>query len=425
MKLLKLGSSGPSVQLLQTALNRYGAGPLQPDGIFGGQTRRALITFQAEQGLTVDGVAGQEVHRALLPWYLGYRVHRIRPGETLYLLAERYGSSVEAIQRANPGLTAANLPLGEEVLIPLGFPVVPTDIAASSRLVAYCVRGLCTRYPFLRCGEIGRSVMGKPLWSLQLGRGDNRVLYSAAHHGNEWITALLLLKFTEELCEAYGEGGLLAGFDAREILDYASVCLLPAINPDGMDLVTGELEEGAFYAAASRIAGQYPTIPFPEGWSANIRGVDLNLQYPARWETAREIRFAQGFTGPAPSFYVGPSPLSEPESRALYAFTLRYDPALTLAFHTQGEVIFWQFLDYEPENSRQIGELFSRLSGYALAETPYASSFAGYKDWFIQDFNRPGYTIEAGLGVNPLPIGQFPEMYEKNRGILAAGALVT
>ena len=105
--------------------------------------------------------------------------------------------------------------------------------------------------------------------------------------------------------------------------------------------------------------------------------------------------------------------------------TARFDPALTLSYHSQGEVIYWRFQDYEPENARQIGALFAQLSGYELADTPYASSFAGYKDWFLQEFGRPGYTVEVGRGVNPLPISEFPEIYERNRGILTYGALVT
>lgn len=109
----------------------------------------------------------------------------------------------------------------------------------------------------------------------------------------------------------------------------------------------------------------------------------------------------------------------------MYDFTLSLSPNLILAYHTQGEVIYWKFLDYEPTNSRAIADTFSAVSGYAVEDTPYASGFAGYKDWFIQDFNRPGYTIEAGHGVNPLPISQFDDIYEDNLGILTLGALVT
>ena len=35
-----------------------------------------------------------------------------------------------------------------------------------------------------------------------------------------------------------------------------------------------------------------------------------------------------------------------------------------------------------------------------------------------------GYTIEAGIGENPLPISQFDEIYNDNIGILILGALV-
>jgi len=143
------------------------------------------------------------------------------------------------------------------------------------------------------------------------------------------------------------------------------------------------------------------------------------LQYPAGWEQAREIKFSQGFSGPAPRDYVGASALSAPESRAVYDFTQSFDPAMILAWHTQGETIFWKFLDYEPEYSRDIAEAFGDVSGYFVEETPYASGFAGYKDWFIQNYDRPGYTIEAGRGVNPLPVSDFEEIYADNIGIMS------
>ena len=152
--------------------------------------------------------------------------------------------------------------------------------------------------------------------------------------------------------------------------------------------------------------------------------MDLNLQFPAGWEQAREIKYSQGFTSPAPRDFVGYGPLTEPESLAIYNFTLEHDFRLVLAFHSQGEVIFWQFQNYTPQESLFIGEQFSYASGYSLEDTPFNSSFAGYKDWFIQDFRRPGYTIEVGLGENPLPISQFDEIYNDNIGILVLGAVL-
>ena len=77
-----------------------------------------------------------------------------------------------------------------------------------------------------------------------------------------------------------------------------------------------------------------------------------------------------------------------------------------------------------PAGSYYIGEQFANISGYRLADTPYNSSFAGFKDWFIQNYNLPGYTIEAGLGENPLPISQFNQIYADNLGILLLGSIL-
>ena len=152
--------------------------------------------------------------------------------------------------------------------------------------------------------------------------------------------------------------------------------------------------------------------------------MDLNLQFPANWEQAKKIKYEQGFISPAPRDFVGFGPLTEPEALAVYQFTLSHNFQLILAYHTQGEVIYWQYLNYLPPASYYIGEQFSIASGYLLETTPYESSFAGFKDWFIQNYNRPGYTIEAGLGKSPLPISQFNSIYNDNLGILVLGAVL-
>jgi len=425
MKLLKRGSVGASVELLQLALNRAGFGPLETDGIYGRASERAVRDFQRSRGLFADGVAGSATQRELLPWYLGFVSHKIRRGDSFYSLAERYSVSPDAIIVANPGLLPENLPIGGSVTVPLSFDVVPEGISCSSRLVACCVRGLAARYPFIGVGETGRSVMGRPIWSMSLGSGENRVLYNASHHANEWICSLLLLRFAEELAKSRAFGGPIYGEDAAELLSYTRLCLVPAVNPDGIDLVCGDISEGEYYKTALGIAGNYPRFRFPQDWKANIRGIDLNLQYPAGWEQARLNKYAQGITSPAPADFVGSAPLSAPEARAMYDLTLRFDPALILAYHTQGQVIYWKYMDIEPPGARDIGELFARVSGYGLENTPFASGFAGYKDWFIDLLDRPGYTVEAGLGINPLPLSQLGEIYRANLGILTYGMLVT
>lgn len=302
--------------------------------------------------------------------------------------------------------------------------IVNTDVPMTSALCGETIERIVKTYPFCSLRQLTTTAFGRPVWSLTIGTGDRKVLYTAAHHANEWITAPVLLKFVEELAAAMDAGGKLFGVEAQNIGKAATIHTVPMVDPDGVDLVTGAIEQGTLeYETARRLGDNYPNIPFPDGWKANLLGVDLNLQYPAGWLQAREIKFSQGYTKPGPRDYVGRSPLSQRESIALAEYTREVDPALVLAYHTQGKEIYWQFGNYEVPGARALGEEFARLSGYTLTEVAYESSFAGYKDWFIQDFRRPGYTIEAGSGVNPLPIEQFDEIYRDNLGILVTAAL--
>lgn len=302
-------------------------------------------------------------------------------------------------------------------------PIVRTDIPITAANCNDYILQITQRYPFCRSELLTSSAFQRPIRTLVIGNGPRKVIYTAAHHANEWITALVLLKFGEELAEAIAQSGQIGGMDASTVADAATIYMVPMVDPDGVDLVVGAIEPGTIqYETARALAENYPGIPFPDGWKANLLGVDLNLQYPAGWLQAREIKFSQGYTRPGPRDFVGRAPLNQLESRALAGYTEYIDPALVLAYHSQGNVIYWQYGGIEVPGARELGEEFARLSGYELADVPYESGFAGYKDWFIQYFRRPGYTIEVGLGENPLPISQFDEIYRDNLPILLTAA---
>lgn len=296
---------------------------------------------------------------------------------------------------------------------------VPITSASNERMIGELVR----TYPFLRTEVLATTAFQRPISTLVVGNGPRKVIFSASHHANEWITSLVLLKFVEELAQAIVSGGEIYGRDARELAETVTIYMVPMVDPDGVDLVTGAIQEGNVqYDLARRLAQDYPTIPFPDGWKANLLGVDLNLQYPAGWLQARQIKFAQGFVRPGPRDYVGRAPLNQFETQALAGYTEFIAPALILAFHSQGREIYWQFRDIQVPGAEELGQKMADASGYTLANVPYESGFAGYKDWFIQEFRRPGYTIEVGQGVNPLPLSQFDEIYRDNLPILVIAA---
>ena len=301
--------------------------------------------------------------------------------------------------------------------------IVNTTVPITASSCERAILEIVSTYPFCRTELLATTAFQRPVRTLVIGQGQRKVLYSAAHHANEWITALVLLKFAEEFAQAIQSEAEIFGKNARALSQDVTIYMVPMVDPDGVDLVVGAIGPGNIqFDFAQRLAQDYPAIPFPNGWKANLLGVDLNLQYPAGWLQAREIKFSQGFTTPGPRDYVGRAPLNQFETRALAGYTEAVDPALVLAYHTQGKEIYWQFMDYVVPGARELGEEFARLSGYTLTEVAYNSSFAGYKDWFIQQFRRPGYTIEAGTGVNPLPLEQFDQIYEENLGILVTAA---
>ncbi|MCL1786769.1 MAG: M14 family metallocarboxypeptidase [Defluviitaleaceae bacterium] len=257
------------------------------------------------------------------------------------------------------------------------------------------------RFPFVRVSTIGKSRLGRPIYALVVGHGKKAVLINAAHHANEWITSNLAMAFVEDCAAAQNAAWM----------DRVTLHMVPMVNPDGVDLVTGGLDTcSPAYQNARAMAGE---APFPDGWKANIAGVDLNSNYPAGWELAKAHKFEKGYTAPGPRDYVGAFPLCQPESAAMAAYTMANDFAHTISLHTQGEVIFWQYQNFDPPGAKALARRLSAASGYPLDDVPDTSSHAGYRDWFIEKFNRPGMTVECGLGENPLPLYDFGDIYKK------------
>ena len=274
----------------------------------------------------------------------------------------------------------------------------------TSQRQAEHLRRLRREFPFVYIHELTRTAYGRPIHALQIGSGDRKVLLTAGHHANEAITSEVLWRFLFTYCEALRDGGAVCGADALRVYHGAMVYLVPLVDPDGADLVAGAIAPGsAEYRAAAQIAARFPDVPFPSGWKANLSGVDLNLNYPARWETARRIKAAKGFTRSAPRDYPGQHPLDQPETAALAAYASCIRPDVMLALHTQGRVIYPGPKESAPEGSEALGAALAAASGYAVEDVPAESANAGFKDWFLQRFHRPAFTVECGLGENPLP----------------------
>lgn len=423
MQTLSSGSTGPDVRLIQSLLNRIGYNSGTVDGIFGSRTYQAVTAFQQNYGLIADGVVGPATWSVFDRLLLGYDTYAVRPGDTLYGIARAYHTTVQAIVTANPGINPDLIRVGQKLIVPYGIDVVTLDVAPTYEIVQRQIRGLKARYPFLETGSIGKSVMGRELYYIRLGTGSREVSYNASHHANESITTPVLMKFAENYAKARSTGSGILGYNIADLYNLTSIYIIPLVNPDGVDLVAywPNYDDPAFIKAARL---NKTGLPLPSVWKANIRGVDLNLNYPADWEREKQEEIEQGITEPGPRDFGGDAALSEPESSAMVNFTRSHSFRIVIAYHTQGRVIYWQFENYAPARSPIIANQFAAISGYAVEAGTAEAAYAGYKDWFLQEFGRPGFTIEVGSGVNPIPFGQLPGIYSENEGILLLGAVV-
>ena len=218
---------------------------------------------------------------------------------------------------------------------------------------------------------IGKSLFGRGLYAVKLGVGYPIGIAQYAIHGREFITA--------ELAFLHAKIGV-----------KGTLWVLPLSNPDGALLSQIGLSSTPKTEWAKRLDLNGGREDF-SCWKANGRGVDLNVNFAARWGQGRKnVRLAGAEN------YIGERPFSEPETFALKQFTEDIQPDYTVSYHTKGEEIYWYF--YQDKKScvrdQRLAKILSLSTGYPLAVAQ--GSVGGYKDWCIEKFGIPAFTVEAG-----------------------------
>lgn len=254
---------------------------------------------------------------------------------------------------------------------------------------------LIERYPNLEKKIIGKSRLGNDIIAIKLGTGKTNILIHSSHHAREWATTSIAMKMIEE----YSKG-------EPEILNEVSMWFVPMVNPDGVILQQEGLEALPAILHDSLIDINQGSMDFKR-WKANIAGVDLNRQYPAY---RKEVKGTYSYAN-----YSGKYPLMEPESFALYKFTLEITPEIVLSYHSSGEVIFHPTY----MKDRYIAKGVSQLTGYSVQPLPPENLNGGYTDWFVKEFDKPALTIEIGESVKEtnIPLEKIPGIWEKNKEV--------
>ena len=287
--------------------------------------------------------------------------------------------------------------------------------APTAAAVEKYTRAILRAHPCSKAFTAGKSVLGRRISVLTLGESRGGVLFAGATHGSEWLTALVLLRFFDEACSSFEHGGCLYGVDVRRAVLKRGLVLMPVLNPDGVEI--NLLGAAAAPSRAERLK-RLCNADFAH-WNANAAGVDVNHNFGAGWDALQRLEHEAGIYGPAPRQYGGPRPFSEPETRAACGVCSTLDISRLYSLHSQGEEIYWYYGARTPILSRDIAHELAAVSGYAVSSPCGMASHGGFKDWFIESFGRPGFTLEIGRGENPLPLGELDEIYAKAAPALA------
>lgn len=276
------------------------------------------------------------------------------------------------------------------------------------------------KYEFVEVGTIGKSVLNRDINFLKIGSSKKIILWLGAFHGMEWLTILVLFEFFKKICSYIQSGENSYGIDFKKVFKEKSLVVVPCVNPDGVEIaLKGGNSAGEYKQAVNLISGGKTDY-----WQANVRGVDLNHNYNAKWEELHDLEIKSGITGASMTRYGGKIYESEPETKSVVNFCRNNPVEYAIAFHSQGEEIYYGFDGKIPKNSEKIANLLSVSSGYKLSKPEGLAVGGGFKDWFISEFNKPAFTVEIGLGKNPLPISDFENIYKKIEKMLLIAVLI-
>ena len=254
--------------------------------------------------------------------------------------------------------------------------------------------------------QIGSSVQGTPILAVELGCGSTKILVQGTHHAREAINTILLLDQINYMVNLYNNPAIVCGINIRELLNRVTFVFVPLVNPDGADLVLN----GKEFICKEYQSKDYLQKESFLSWKSNINGVDLNRNYPTS-SPSTDLAKSQGS-----EVYPGPYCFSEPETYALKVLTECYNFNGTISYHSSGEEIYWYFNQIDENRDLIIAKSIALLTGYKLIPKEESTTGNGYKDWFIENYQKPSLTIEVSpyVGATIVPAENYYVIFQKN-----------
>lgn len=244
---------------------------------------------------------------------------------------------------------------------------------------------LDTGYPFLTCLAIGRTYLGRAIFSFSLGNVNNSVIITGGTGGKSAQTSLVLYKFTESICESVFCGKEVSGVDFSVLVRKFGITVIPCLNPDSCEIAF----EG--YNALKNECISKECFE-KEKWNANSAGVDIDLNFDSDWRKEKMLSLEKNILFACGEGFPGNSKESEPEIRAFTSLCRRHNFRSCLTLRTGKNGIYYRRKGNSPASSAMMAKILasSGFSGVSEKEIPPCPS-----RWFSDKFSKPSFLIET------------------------------
>ncbi len=263
------------------------------------------------------------------------------------------------------------------------YTVTPCDLDYNTN--KRIIEDLIKEYPFLKVSIIGRTAVGRSIFSLSAGNTKNCGIYVGSVCGSDGLSGLILLLFIERLSYAIKNNHSLASVNIRKALALSGVTVIPCLNPDGREIfIHGIKSAGRMRSFVSSF--YYKDAP---EWNANAMGVDINLNFtPCN-------RLKMRSDSPSPSLFCGDYPESEAETKSFTRLCRLKCFRQCIELYDGEREIFYKSDEEEPVTSSMMAKILSCSAALPL-NAGQSVGHSGISDWFIREFRRPAFSLGTG-----------------------------
>ena len=245
-------------------------------------------------------------------------------------------------------------------------------------------------YPVIRVNRIGKSVVGRSIYAMELGRESApALLFLGTFNGRDCYTGEYLLSWFLRVAKAVTNKEKIDGVPSLELIRRNRIVIIPFVNPDGREIC----ERGAHCAGIDYGRIKRLSKGNTNRWNANARGVDIRYNFDFRFTNRKKQQESKGIYSPCGEGYCGPSPESEPETIAITSFCRNHRISQAVCLYPGNGSVYWRSVGCDCEVAEKQANVMGVVSGYEVEASVGCAIDSGFRNWFCAAFHKPAFDI--------------------------------